>query len=70
MLLVNKTISDMEFDGVEVAVVVALDQRTSEQKEKIKALKTENGELRTRLETLERLVRGAPYLAAWSEAGK
>jgi len=70
VLLVNKTISDMEFDGVEVAAVVALDQRTSEQKEKIKALKTENGELRTRLETLEQLVRGAPYLAAWSEAGK
>jgi hypothetical protein len=66
VLLVNKTISNMEFDGVEVAAVVALDQRTSEQKEKIKALKTENGELRTRLERLEQRI-GSYALAVKAE---
>ena len=59
----DKTISTLEFDGVEMASIVALEKRTSEQKAEINALRAENSDLKARLERLERMIMSKEALA-------
>jgi hypothetical protein len=55
----NRVISTLDADGVALAGVQALDRRTVAQQTEIAALRTENAELRARLQRLEKLVQPA-----------
>jgi hypothetical protein len=50
-------ISSVDIDGINMAGVKALDERTVRQAARIEALETENAELRARLDRLEALIR-------------
>jgi hypothetical protein len=52
----DKHISTIDPDGVALAGVKALDERTSTQQQQIDALRQENADLRPRLERLEKLL--------------
>ena len=52
----EKAIGHQDIDGVNFAAIKALDARSETQQRQIDALKTENAELKRRLEELERLI--------------
>jgi Tfp pilus assembly protein PilN len=52
----DKGITTIDMDGVVLAGVKALDERTATQQQRIDALEQENAELRQRLERIEKLM--------------
>jgi hypothetical protein len=52
----DKSITTLEFDGVELATIQGLNQKVEEKRVRIQKLEAENAELKTRLERLEKLL--------------